>query len=57
MKKTHSESIEALLSSRIILLNKYPGLRELGVRKIVRRISEKIVVNALKEEILRHQEL
>ena len=51
-EKVNPKSIEALLASRLIPLDKNPGLRPIGVGEILRRIAGKVVTSALREEII-----
>ena len=44
-------SIEAFLACRLILLDKSPGLRSIGVGKVLRRIAGKVVMNIVKQDI------
>jgi len=44
-------SIEPLLASRLLPLDKNPGLRPIGVGEIVRRIAGKVVTTALRDDI------
>lgn len=45
-----SKSIKPLLASRLIPLNKDPGLRPIGIREVLRRIIGKIVSKVVKED-------
>lgn len=45
-------SIEASLACQYILLKKNPGLRPMGLSKILKRIIGKAVVSAVKEEVI-----
>ena len=51
-EEVNSRSIEALLASRLIPLDKNPGLRPIGVGEIIRRIAGKVVTMALREELI-----
>jgi len=51
-EKVNSKSIEALLASRLIPLDKNPGLCPIGVGEILRRIAGKVVTSALRDEII-----
>ena len=42
-EKLRSNNIEALLASRLIPLDKHPGLRPIGVGEVLRRITGKVV--------------
>jgi len=43
--------LEALISCRLIPLDKNPGLRPIGVGEVLRRIASKVVMKVLKEDI------
>ena len=45
------KSIEPLLASRLIPLNKNPGLRPIGVGEVLRRIIGKMVAKVVKEDV------
>ena len=45
-------SIKALLESRLVSLDKNPGLRSFGAVESLRRIIGKVVVSAIKEEVI-----
>ena len=47
-----SSSLEAFLACRLILLDKKPGLRPIGVGEILRRIAGKVVVSVIREDII-----
>ena len=50
--ETHSpKSLEPLLASRLIPLNKNPGLRPIGVGEVLRRIVGKIVSKVVKDDV------
>ena len=50
--KLHSpKSIEPLLASRLIPLNKNPGLRPIGVGEVLRRVIGKMVAKVVKEDV------
>ena len=44
-------SLDPLLASRLIPLNKNPGLRPIGIGETLRRIIGKMVAKVLKEEV------
>jgi len=46
-----NDSLEPLLASRLIPLNKNPGLRPIGIGETLRRIIGKSVARALKQEV------
>ena len=46
------ESISALMSCRLIPLDKCPGIRPIGIGEVLRRIIGKAVVSILKPDIL-----
>ena len=48
-----TDSLEEFLASKLISLDKYPGLRPVGVGEVSRRIIGKTVVHTMKEEIIR----
>ena len=48
-----SESIEALIASRLILLSKDPGVRPIGIGEVLRRIIGKGVTFTIKEDIIK----
>ena len=48
-----TNSLEAFLASRLIPLDKNPGLRPIGVGEVIRRIIGKSVIHTLKEDIIR----
>ena len=47
----HDDSIKPLLASRLIPLNKNPGLRPIGVGETLRRIIGKKIEKVLKNEV------
>ena len=47
------DSVGALMASRLIPLNKMPGLRPIGVGEVLRRIIGKVVMCALKSDVVR----
>ena len=52
-KSDTSNSLEAFLASRLISLNKNPGLRPIGVDEVLRRIVGKALVSAVREDIVK----
>ena len=50
-KSYHPSLLEAFTSCRLILLDKNPAIRPIGVGEVLRRIVEKAVSGFLKEEI------
>ena len=53
VKSDQTDSLEAFLASRLIPLDKNPGLRSIGVSQFIRRIMVPTVVHTLKEDIIR----
>jgi len=51
-KKETSNSLEAFLASRLIPLDKNPGLRPIGVGEVLRRIIGKALVQVIREDIV-----
>ena len=45
-------SLESLLACRLIPLDKNPGLRPIGIGKILHRIASKVVVSHIREDIV-----
>jgi len=45
-------SLEALMASRLVPLDKNPGLRPIGVGEVLRRIAGKIVMSITKEDVV-----
>ena len=50
--KLRSNNIEALLASRLIPLDKHPGLRPIDVGEVLRRITGKVVVSVLRKDVI-----
>ena len=50
-EKLRSNNIEALLASRLIPLDKHPGLRPIDVGEVLRRITGKVVVSVLRKDV------
>ena len=46
------ESLEALLSSQLILLNRSPGVRPIGIGEVLRKIIGKFVMSFVKREVV-----
>ena len=46
-------SLEAMMASRLVPLDKNPGLRPIGVGEVLRRISGKIVMSVTKEDVIK----
>lgn len=46
-------SLEALLASRLVPLDKKPGLRPIGVGEVIRRIAGKIVMSVTREDVVK----
>ena len=53
VESDQTDSLEAFLASRLIPLDKNPGLQPIGVHEVNRRIICKVVVHTLKEDIIR----
>ena len=53
VESDQTKSLEAFLASRVIPLNKHPGIQPIGVGEVIRRIVGKAVVHTLKENIIR----
>ena len=51
-KKETSNTLEAFLASRLIPLDKNPGLRPIGIGEVLRRIIGKALVQVIREEIV-----
>ena len=47
------DTVGALMASRLIPLNKKPGLRPIGVGEVLRRIIGKIVMSTLKSDVVK----
>ena len=50
--KNQSPSLEAFLVNHLIPLNKNPGLRPIGVGKVLGCIAEEVIVSHLKEDVI-----
>ena len=50
--KNNKTNLEAYTSSRLIPLDKSPGVRPIGIGEVIRRIVGKIVLNVIKPDIL-----
>ena len=48
----HNDSLDALLACRLVPLNKQRGLRPIGVGEVLRRISAKVVMSVVKEDVI-----
>ena len=46
------ESLEALLASQLIRLNKPPGVRPTGIGEVLRRIIGKPIMSVVKKEVV-----
>ena len=46
-------SLEALLASRLVPLDKQPGLRPIGVGEVLRRIAGKVVMSVTREDVIK----
>jgi hypothetical protein len=46
------DNVEAFLACRLIPLDKNPGLRPIGVGEVIRRIAGKVVMRAVKDEVM-----
>ena len=46
-------SLEALMASRLVPLDKRPGLRPTGVGEVLRRIAGKIVISVTKKDVVK----
>ena len=53
VESDETDSLEEFLASKLMSLDKYPGLRPVGVGEVSRRIIGKTVVHTMKEEIIR----
>ena len=49
---SENKSLEAFIACRLILLNKNPGLRNIGVGEVLRRITTKVAMNLLKKDAM-----
>ena len=47
------EGLEAFVASRLIALNKCPGVRPIGIGEVVRRIIAKAILSVVKLDILK----
>ena len=47
-----TQTIKAFLSCRLIPLDKNPGLRPIGVGEVLRRITRKVIVSVLKNDVI-----
>ena len=48
----NAESLESFIACRLISLNKWPGLRPIGVGEVLRRIAGKAIMILLKKDVL-----
>lgn len=48
----NDNSLEALLASRLVPLNKNPGLSPIGVGEVLRRIAGKVVMSVTKKDVV-----
>ena len=51
-EEINNESLEVLLACRLIPLDKRPGLRPIGVGEVLRRISGKLVMSVVKNDVI-----
>ena len=50
--RVSSGSIEALLSCRLVPLNKNPGVRPIGVGEVMRRVISKAILKVVKKDVM-----
>ncbi len=52
VENINDNSLEALMASRLVPLDKQPGLRPIGVGEVLRRIAGKIVMSVTKKDVV-----
>ena len=52
IERCNNQEVSALMASRLLPLDKNPGLRPIGVGEVLRRIIRKVVMTSLREEII-----
>ena len=51
-QETNDESLQGFLAARLVPLDKQPGVRPIGVGEVLRRISGKLVMAVVKEDVI-----
>ena len=51
IKEIDVSSLPPLMTSRLVPLNKNPGLRPIGVREVLRRVIGKVVISIFSEDV------
>ena len=49
--QNNTASLETFIASRLVLLDKNPGLRPIGVGEVLRRIAGKVVTSIVKDDV------
>ena len=53
IETVNDNSIKLLMASRLIPLNKMPGLRQIGVGEVLRRVTRKVAMSVLKPDVVK----
>ena len=51
--RNNTTSLETFVSSRLVPLDKNPGLRPIGVGEVFRKIAGKVVMSIVKDDVIK----
>jgi len=52
VQQTNDESLQSFLAARLVPLDKQPGIRPIGVGEVLRRISGKLAMAIVKDDVI-----